>query len=84
MKVPRDGGEYRQVAWAPDSPLTLVTEPFVYFSGFCTRGIRKVNLDTQAVENVVWWPESASALADDAMYVYWADSSNGWIKRVDK
>ncbi len=84
MKVPRDGGEYKQVAWAPDSPLTLVTEPFVYFSGFCTRGIRKVNLDTQAVENVVWWPESASALADDTMYVYWADSSNGWIKRVDK
>lgn len=84
MKIPRAGGEYEQVAWAPSNPLTLVAEPFGYFSGFCAHGLRKVYLDTQNFEIVVWWPESASAMADDVTDVYWADSSNGWIKRVSR
>ncbi len=86
MKMPKSGGEYEQVAFVPGLEVhALVTEPFVYFSGGgCLDGIVKVNLNTQIVEAVVSWPESASALADDATYVYWADSSNGWIKRVSK
>ncbi len=86
MKVPKSGGEYGRGAFVPGlEVLALVTEPFVYFSGGgCLDGIVKGNLNTHIVETVVPWPESASALADDALYVYWADSGNGWIKRVSK
>lgn len=84
MRIPKSGGEYRQVAWVAGSAMALVTEPFVYFSGNCTQGILKVTLDNQTVETVVEWPEEASDLADDAVYVYWADFTNGWIKKVVK
>jgi hypothetical protein len=84
MRIPKEGGEYRHVARAAGRAIALVTEPFVYLSGDCTPGILRVNLDSQAVETVVARPESAHALADDAAYVYWADYSNGWIKRASK
>jgi len=84
MKISKGGGEYGQVARVAGGAVTLVTEPFVYFSGYCTNGILKITLNTQTVETVVGWPESAWALADDAIYVYWADWTNGWIKRVGK
>ncbi len=84
LKIPNIGGEFRQVTWVAGDAAVFVTEPFVFFSGYCTHGILKVTLDTQTVETVVKWPEEASDLADDAVYVYWVDSTNGLIKKVVK
>ena len=84
MRMPKDGGAFSQVAWAPSRAEFFVTEPFAYsFGGYCMRGLYKVNLDSQSVETLLAG-ESPSALAEDTAFIYWVDFDNGWIKRIVK
>lgn len=82
MRMPKGGGAYTPVISAAGGGLeTLVAEPSAYFSGYCTHGLIKVDLGSQAEEAL---GDMASALAQDSTFVYWADSGSGWIKRIKR
>lgn len=84
MVVPKIGGMFQSVASVAGRARALVAEPYVYFSGNCSHGIIKINTTTQDQTVVAGWPEAASDLSDDAEYIYWTDSTHGWVKRVGK
>jgi hypothetical protein len=82
MKIAKSGGEYRQIGEMAGSANILIREPYAYFGGACIEGFRRLNLDTQTVEDFVRAGQISSLTADDN-YVYWIElESSGSIYRA--